>query len=84
MPMFNFDMIDGIGKLFSLQELWLYVGEKSGRRIEELKDLSHLRELRIVGLVNVKSHKEASMAKLHNKEQLLKLELEWDIYIFQS
>ena len=42
-----------------------------------MKDLNNLHELRIKDVENVKSHKEASMAELHNKGQLLKLELEW-------
>ncbi|GLT91505.1 hypothetical protein SLE2022_093880 [Rubroshorea leprosula] len=68
-----------IGRLTSLQTLQkFFVGEKSGRKIEELGKLSQLRgALQIYNLECVKDKSEAQRARLKEKAVLM-LQLIWD------
>ncbi|CAL9765224.1 unnamed protein product [Musa acuminata subsp. burmannicoides] len=68
-----------VGKLISLQELSAFkVLKNHGNKLAELSGLTQLRgTLRITNLENVGSKEEASKAKLHSKQYLEALELEW-------
>ncbi|GLT91513.1 hypothetical protein SLE2022_093960 [Rubroshorea leprosula] len=68
-----------IGRLTSLQTLQkFFVGEKRGRKIEELGKLSQLRgDLQIYNLECVKDKSEAERARLKEKAVLM-LQLIWD------
>ncbi|XP_020084759.1 disease resistance protein RGA2-like [Ananas comosus] len=72
-------MVDEIGKLTILKSLPAFkVLKEHGHRIGELKDLKQLYgKLRITCLENVESREDACQAKLHNKEHLDELVLEW-------
>ncbi|URE10057.1 NB-ARC domain [Musa troglodytarum] len=68
-----------VGKLISLQELSAFkVPKNHGNKLAELSGLTQLHgTLRITNLENVGSKEEASKAKLHGKQYLEALELEW-------
>ncbi|XP_038973877.1 disease resistance protein RGA2-like [Phoenix dactylifera] len=70
-----------IRKLMSLQELPVFkVVKQRGHKIEELKDMIQLRgRICIKNLESIESEKEASQAKLNNKQYLDELALLWDI-----
>ncbi|CAL5381052.1 unnamed protein product [Camellia sinensis] len=69
-----------IGKLTNLQTLSNFmVGKDCGRKIRELKNLSHIRgAIHISRLENVSGVKDARDANLMSKEELKELSLEWD------
>ncbi|VAH54715.1 unnamed protein product [Triticum turgidum subsp. durum] len=70
-----------IARSTSLQELGPYftVSKEGGYNSKHLRNLNKLRGcLRIRGVENVKSNKEALEAKLSDKERLTELELCWD------
>ncbi|KAL7234991.1 hypothetical protein ACSBR1_018464 [Camellia fascicularis] len=69
-----------IGKLINLQTLSNFVvGKDCGRKIGELKNLSHIRgAIHISRLENVSGVKDARDANLMSKEELKELSLEWD------
>ncbi|CAL5379414.1 unnamed protein product [Camellia sinensis] len=69
-----------IGKLINLQTLSNFmVGKDCGRKIGELKNLSHIRgAIHISRLENVSGVKDARDANLISKEELKELSLEWD------
>ncbi|XP_028076144.1 putative disease resistance RPP13-like protein 1 [Camellia sinensis] len=69
-----------IGKLINLQTLSNFmVGKDCGRKIAELKNLSHLRgAIHISRLENVSGVKDARDANLMSKEELKELSLEWN------
>ncbi|KAL7234985.1 hypothetical protein ACSBR1_018459 [Camellia fascicularis] len=69
-----------IGKLINLQTLSNFmVGKDCGRKIGELKNLSHIRgAIHISRLENVSGVKDAREANLMSKEELKELSLEWD------
>ncbi|CAL5379452.1 unnamed protein product [Camellia sinensis] len=69
-----------IGKLINLQTLSNFmVGKDCGRKIGELKNLSHIREaIHISRMENVSGVKDAVDANLVSKENLKELSLEWD------
>ncbi|XP_028123842.1 putative disease resistance RPP13-like protein 1 [Camellia sinensis] len=69
-----------IGKLTNLQTLPNFmVGKDCGRKIGELKNLSHIRgAIYISRLENVNGVKDARDANLMSKEELKSLSLEWD------
>ncbi|CAL5379788.1 unnamed protein product [Camellia sinensis] len=69
-----------IGKLTNLQTLPNFmVGKNCGRKIGELKNLSHIRgAIYISRLENVSGVKDARDANLMSKEELKSLSLEWD------
>ncbi|KAL7204942.1 hypothetical protein ACSBR2_017960 [Camellia fascicularis] len=69
-----------IGKLINLQTLSNFmVGKDCGRKIGELKNLSHIRgAIHISRLENVSGVKDARDANLMFKEELKELSLEWD------
>ncbi|RRT71919.1 hypothetical protein B296_00034972 [Ensete ventricosum] len=71
--------IHEVGKLISLQELSAFkVLKNHGNKLSELGGLTQLHgTLRITNLENVGSQEEASNAKLHSKQYLEALELEW-------
>ncbi|RWR91855.1 putative disease resistance protein RGA3 [Cinnamomum micranthum f. kanehirae] len=68
-----------IGTLKGLQTLYNFiVGKEIGRRINELKDLIHLRRfLCISELENVVNVEEAKEAQLKNKQKIDDLKLQW-------
>ncbi|THG08175.1 putative disease resistance protein At3g14460 [Camellia sinensis] len=68
-----------IGKLTSLQTLSNFmVGKDCGRKIGELKNLSHIRgAIHISRLENVSGVKDAREANFMSKEELKELSLEW-------
>lgn len=69
----------GIGKLTSLETLSVFlVGSEGGKKIQELKDMRHLRgSICIKQLHNVANVEEAKAAMLHEKQYLDELELQW-------
>ncbi|KAL6328726.1 hypothetical protein AAG906_003412 [Vitis piasezkii] len=69
-----------LGQLKSLQKLTNYrVGKKSGTRVGELRELSHIGGiLRIKELQNVVDGRDASEANLVGKQYLNDLRLEWN------
>ncbi|GMP40785.1 hypothetical protein CsSME_00011107 [Camellia sinensis var. sinensis] len=69
-----------IGKLTNLQTLSNFiVGNDCGRKIGELKSLSHIRgAIHISRMQNVNGVKDAIDANLMSKEKLKELSLEWD------
>ncbi|KAI8024887.1 putative disease resistance RPP13-like protein 1 [Camellia lanceoleosa] len=69
-----------IGKLINLQTLSNFmVGKDCGRKIGELKNLSHIRgAIHISRMENVSGVKDAVDANLVSKEDLKHLSLEWD------
>ncbi|CAL5379418.1 unnamed protein product [Camellia sinensis] len=69
-----------IGKLTNLQTLSNFiVGKDCGRKIGELKNLSHIRgAIHISRMENVSGVKDAMDANLMSKEELKELSLEWD------
>ncbi|XP_028120143.1 putative disease resistance RPP13-like protein 1 [Camellia sinensis] len=69
-----------IGKLINLQTLSNFmVGKDCGRKIGELKNLSHIRRaIHISRMENVSGVKDAVDANLVSKEDLKELSLEWD------
>ncbi|CAL5330328.1 unnamed protein product [Camellia sinensis] len=69
-----------IGKLINLQTLSNFmVGKDCGRKIGELKNLSHIQgAIHISRLENVNGVKDARDANLMSKEELKELSLEWD------
>ncbi|KAL7234859.1 hypothetical protein ACSBR1_018344 [Camellia fascicularis] len=69
-----------IGKLINLQTLSNFmVGKDCGRKIGELKNLSHIRgAIHISRMENVNGVKDAVDANLMSKEELKELSLEWD------
>ncbi|CAL5381144.1 unnamed protein product [Camellia sinensis] len=69
-----------IGKLINLQTLSNFmVGKDCGRKIGELKNLSHIRgAIHISRMENVSGVKDAVDANLMSKEELKELSLEWD------
>ncbi|CAL5330335.1 unnamed protein product [Camellia sinensis] len=69
-----------IGKLINLQTLSNFmVGKDCGHKIEELKNLSHIRgAIHISRLENVSGVKDARDANLMSKEELEELSLEWN------
>ncbi|XP_028083471.1 putative disease resistance RPP13-like protein 1 [Camellia sinensis] len=69
-----------IGKLINLQTLSNFmVGKDCGRKIGELKNLSHIRgAIYISRMENVNGVKDAVDANLMSKEELKELSLEWD------
>ncbi|XP_028119494.1 putative disease resistance RPP13-like protein 1 [Camellia sinensis] len=69
-----------IGKLINLQTLSNFmVGKDCGRKIGELKNLSHIQgAIHISRLENVSGVKDARDANLMSKEKLKELSLEWD------
>ncbi|CAL5381168.1 unnamed protein product [Camellia sinensis] len=69
-----------IGKLINLQTLSNFmVGKDCGRKIGELKNLSHIRgAIHISRLENVSGVKDARDANLMSKEELKELSLGWD------
>uniref|UniRef100_A0A0D3H613 Myb-like domain-containing protein n=1 Tax=Oryza barthii TaxID=65489 RepID=A0A0D3H613_9ORYZ len=71
--------IPGVGKLVYLEEMPYYaVGDTPGRRIEELKNMNHLRgALEISGLHNVTSKETAAGAGLDKKIHLDTLTISW-------
>ncbi|XP_073004940.1 disease resistance protein RGA2-like [Typha latifolia] len=72
-------LISRIGRLTNIQEIEEFrVRNKEGHRIRELKDLNELRKLCIMNLQKVVSKKEATEAKLMNKEHLDTLALRWN------
>ncbi|XXG41226.1 hypothetical protein AAC387_Pa01g1737 [Persea americana] len=68
------------GGLKSLQHLGHFkVGREIGYRVNELRDMIHLRgSLGISELENVVSVEEAKEAELKNKQKIIHLELEWE------
>ncbi|KAH0463612.1 hypothetical protein IEQ34_008194 [Dendrobium chrysotoxum] len=70
--------IRGIGKLKSLQELWMFdLRDVSGYRIGELENMNDLCKLGISCLENVNDAEEAYSAKLCAKRRLTNLTLCW-------
>ncbi|KAL0920631.1 hypothetical protein M5K25_009779 [Dendrobium thyrsiflorum] len=70
--------ICGIGKLYSLQELYMFdLRNEMGYRIDELKYLNDLCKLGINCLENVKDVEEARIAQLCGKRRLTDLTLCW-------
>ncbi|KAH0463287.1 hypothetical protein IEQ34_007869 [Dendrobium chrysotoxum] len=70
--------IRGIGKLKSLQELWMFdLRDVSGYRIGELENMNDLCKLGIRCLENVNDAEEACSAKLCAKRRLTDLTLCW-------
>ncbi|CAL5379300.1 unnamed protein product [Camellia sinensis] len=69
-----------VGKLTNLQTLSNFmVGKDCGRKIGELKNLSHIQgAIHISRLENVSGVKDARDANLTSKEELKELSLEWD------
>ncbi|XP_028114205.1 putative disease resistance protein At3g14460 [Camellia sinensis] len=69
-----------IGKLTNLQTLSNFmVGKDCGRKIGELKNLSHIQgAIHISRMENVSGVKDAVDANLMSKEELKELSLEWD------
>ncbi|KAI8026634.1 putative disease resistance RPP13-like protein 1 [Camellia lanceoleosa] len=69
-----------ISKLINLQTLSNFmVGKDCGRKIGELKNLSHIRgAIHISRMENVSGVKDAVDANLMSKEELKELSLEWD------
>ncbi|KAJ9687337.1 hypothetical protein PVL29_016001 [Vitis rotundifolia] len=74
------EMPSQLGQLKSLQTLTNYrVGKKSGTRVGELRELSHIGGiLRIKELQNVVDGRDASEANLVGKQYLNDLRLEWN------
>ncbi|KAL7204416.1 hypothetical protein ACSBR2_017480 [Camellia fascicularis] len=74
------EMSLNIGKLTNLQTLSNFmVGKDCGRKIGELKNLSHIRgAIHISRLENVSGVKDARDANFMSKEELKELSLEWD------
>ena len=70
----------GIGRLKNLQRLTQFVvGQKSGSRMEELKELSEIRgTLHISNVKNAMSVNDALQANMKGKSQLDELILNWD------
>ena len=70
----------GIGRLKNLQRLTHFVvGQKSGSRMEELKELSEIRgTLHISNVKNAMSVNDALQANMKGKSQLDELILNWD------
>ncbi|KAI0496745.1 hypothetical protein KFK09_023069 [Dendrobium nobile] len=78
MPMESLSLICGIGKLKSLQELYVFhLRDVSGYRIGEMENMNDLCKLRICCLENVKDAEEACSAKLCKKSRLTNLYLSW-------
>ncbi|XP_042516629.1 putative disease resistance RPP13-like protein 1 [Macadamia integrifolia] len=73
------DIPVGIGRLCSLKTLpRLWVGQKDGFKIGELKELRNLQgRLHILGLENVPNVFEATKANMKNKEKLDEIYLQW-------
>ncbi|KAL0910428.1 hypothetical protein M5K25_021410 [Dendrobium thyrsiflorum] len=70
--------ICGIGKLYSLQELYMFdLRNEMGYRIDELKYLNDICKLGINCLENVKDVEEARIAQLCDKRRLTDLTLCW-------
>ncbi|KAL6277775.1 hypothetical protein ACE6H2_021376 [Prunus campanulata] len=69
----------GMGRLKNLRSLSFFiVGKERGRGIKELGGLKHLKgELSIFDLENVRDGEEANEAKLAEKTNIRRLELEW-------
>ncbi|RWR79756.1 NBS-LRR disease resistance protein NBS48 [Cinnamomum micranthum f. kanehirae] len=71
------------GGLTSLRNL--KVGREIGYRVNELRDMIHLREsLQISGLENVISVEEAKEAELKNKQKIICLKLKWEYHDVDS
>lgn len=70
----------GVGKLTSLETLPVFlVGSEKGKTIKELKDMKRLRgSICIKQLHNVANVEDAKAAKLHEKQYLDELELQWE------
>lgn len=73
------EMPSHVGRLKNLRTLTIIVGKKSGSRIGELKELSHIRgRLCISKLQNVTCGNDGLEANLKNKKHLNELILRWD------
>lgn len=73
------EMPSHVGRLKNLRTLTIIVGKKSGSRIGELKELSHIRgRLCISKLQNVTCGNDVLEANLKNKKHLNELILRWD------
>ncbi|XP_078153783.1 disease resistance protein RGA2-like [Carex rostrata] len=70
-------IINGVHKLTSLQELNFFVGQESGQHINELGTLKNLRHLSIENIENIGHHTEAQSANLFGKNNLMSLSLKW-------
>ncbi|XP_078161412.1 disease resistance protein RGA2-like [Carex rostrata] len=70
-------IIHGVHKLASLQELTFFVGQESGQHINELGTLENLRHLIIENIENVGDPVEAKSANLLGKTNLMSLYLKW-------
>ncbi|XP_028550829.1 putative disease resistance protein RGA4 [Dendrobium catenatum] len=78
LPVNYISLICGIGKLKSLQEMYMFdLRDTSGYRIGELENMNDLCKLGINCLENVKDAEEASSAKLSAKWRLTDLTLCW-------